>query len=74
VAVFISGDFVARATGGVRALGNLDPGGANRFWQPLAASRDLTSAGIATLEVKVDYTDVNGTAYSDTFNLFRVHL
>jgi hypothetical protein len=69
VAVFISGDFVARATGGVRALGNLDPGGANRFWQPLAASRDLTSAGIATLEVKVDYTDVNGTAYSDTFNL-----
>jgi hypothetical protein len=34
VATFVSGDFVARATGGVRALNNLDPGGANRFWPP----------------------------------------
>lgn len=69
VATFVSGDFVARSTGGVRALGNLDPGGANRFWQPLFANSGLTSGGIATLEVKVDYTDVNGTAYSETFNL-----
>lgn len=69
VATFASGDFVARDTGGVRALGNLVPGQSNRFWQPLRSATGLTSGGIATLEVKVDYTDVNGTAYSETFAL-----
>lgn len=69
VATFIAGDFVARNTGGVRALGTLDPGQSSRFWQPLNASSGLTRGGIATLEVKVDYTDVNGTAYSETFAL-----
>lgn len=69
IATFVSGDFVARSTGGVRALGNLDPNQVNRFWQPLRASDGLTSGGIATLQVKVDYTDANGTAYSDTFAL-----
>jgi hypothetical protein len=69
VATFITGDFVARNTGGVRALGTLDNGQVNRFWQPLYATSGLTSGGIATLQVKVDYTDSNGTSYSDTFNL-----
>lgn len=69
VATFISGDFVARNTGGVIAIGTLGPGQTHRFWQPLAASKDLTGGGIATLQVKVDYTDFNGTAYTDTFNL-----
>jgi hypothetical protein len=68
VATFVSGDFVARATGGVRSLGTLDPGQVNRFWQPLHAG-DVPSGGIATLQVKVDYTDVNGTTYTDTFAL-----
>ncbi|MCB0031593.1 MAG: hypothetical protein KDE28_26965, partial [Anaerolineales bacterium] len=69
VATFISGDFVARVTGGVHALGNLETGQANRFWQPLHAGEGLPNGGIATLPVKVDYTDVNGTPYSETFNL-----
>jgi hypothetical protein len=69
VATFIAGSFTARDTGGVRALGTLDPGGTARFWQPLAASRDLAGQSIGTLEVKVDYTDVNGTSYSETFAL-----
>lgn len=68
VATFISGDFIARATGGVRSLGSLEPNQVNRFWQPLHAG-DVPSGGVATLQVKVDYTDVNGTTYTDTFNL-----
>lgn len=69
VATFIAGNFTARDTGGVQALGIIDPGGSVRFWQPLAASRDLAGQSIGTLEVKVDYTDVNGTTYSETFAL-----
>ncbi len=69
IATFVSGSFVPRGTGGVRALGALQPGEKNRFWQPLAASKDLAGQSIATLEVKVSYTDVNGTAYSETFAL-----
>lgn len=69
VVTFVSGDFVARSTGGVRALGTLDPGQANRFWQPLRANGDLPNGGVATLEVKVNYTDANGTSYSDAFAL-----
>lgn len=69
VATFVSGSFIARETGGVRALGNIDPGQSNRFWQPLSAGRDLTGQSIGTLQVKVDYTDLNGTTYSETFAL-----
>ncbi|MCB9007909.1 MAG: IPT/TIG domain-containing protein [Ardenticatenaceae bacterium] len=69
VATFIAGNFTARDTGGVQALGIIDPGGTVRFWQPLAASRDLAGQSIGTLEVQVDYTDVNGTPYSETFAL-----
>lgn len=69
IATFISGDFVARATGGVRAVGNLAPGQTSRFWQPLAASSGLSSGGIATLEVSVSYTDMLGTTYEETFAL-----
>lgn len=69
IATFVAGNFIARSTGGVRALGTLDPNQTNRFWQPLSASRDLSGQSIGTLEVRVDYTDRNGTAYSETFAL-----
>ncbi len=69
VVTFVSGSFIPRDTGGVRALGTLDPGQSNRFWQPLNASRDLSGQTIGTLEVKVAYTDVNGTSYNETFAL-----
>lgn len=69
VATFVAGEFVPRVTGGVRAVGLLEPGQTARFWQPLAASRDLSGKNIGTLEVKVDYTDVNGTTYSESFAL-----
>lgn len=69
IATFVTGDFTPRATGGVRAIGNLTPGQSSRFWQPLAAGSGLTGGGIATLQVRVTYTDVSGTAYEETFAL-----
>ena len=55
---FEAGDFTPRTTGGVVAIGALNPSETNRFWQPLAASRSLAGNSIATLPVKVTYTDV----------------
>jgi hypothetical protein len=69
IATFTSGDFVPRVTGGVVSVGTLTPGQTARFFQPLTASRDVAGKNVATLEVKVAYTDVNGTAYDETFTL-----
>ncbi|MCB9431329.1 MAG: IPT/TIG domain-containing protein [Ardenticatenaceae bacterium] len=69
VATFVNGSFIARDTGGVRAIGTLDPGQSNRFWQPLFASRDLAGQRTGVLEVDVSYTDDYGTAYSEKFSL-----
>lgn len=69
LATFISGDFVPRETGGVRALGTLVPGDSIRFWQPLFATADLSGKSTAVLQVKTTYTDVNGQSYETTFDL-----
>ncbi|HRN68605.1 MAG TPA: IPT/TIG domain-containing protein [Promineifilum sp.] len=69
VATFTSGDFIARDTGGVRALGNLAPGQTARFWQPLFATADLRGRSTAVLKVVATYTDVNGQSYDSTFEL-----
>ncbi len=69
VATFTSGDFIARDTGGVRALGSLAPGQTARFWQPLFATADLRGRSTAVLKVVATYTDVNGQAYDTTFEL-----
>ena len=69
VATFTSGDFVARNTGGVRALGSLAPGETARFWQPLFASAELRGNPTAVLKVVATYTDVNGQSYESSFEL-----
>ena len=69
VATFTSGDFIARDTGGVRALGSLAPGQTARFWQPLFATTDLRGRSTAVLKVVATYTDVNGQAYDTAFEL-----
>lgn len=69
LATFTSGDFVARETGGVRALGTLTPGQTARFWQPLFATADLRGKSTAVLQVVATYTDVNGQSYDSTFEL-----
>jgi len=68
VATFVGGDFVARATGGLIAVGNLNPGESARFFQPLTSNSGL-SGNLVKLEVRVSYTDANGTPYTDSFTL-----
>jgi hypothetical protein len=65
---FPSGDLIPRVTGGVRAVGNIDPGGTARIFQPLAVG-GIAGNSVATLEVNVAYTDPNGTNYTETFTL-----
>ncbi|MDA0245466.1 MAG: IPT/TIG domain-containing protein [Chloroflexi bacterium] len=69
VVTFKAGDFVARETGGIQALGTLGGGQNIRFWQPLFATRDISGKSLAILEVVATYTDVNGTSYTDSFSL-----
>ncbi len=69
LATFTSGDFVARNTGGVRALGSLAPGQEIRFWQPLFATPGLRGSATAVLQVVATYTDPNGQSYDSTFEL-----
>ncbi len=66
---FVSGDFVPRATGGVRALGTLAPGQPMRFWQPLFATDELRGKDQAVLKVTTTYTDINGQSYESSFEL-----
>ena len=69
VAEFVSGDFLPRATGGLRAVGTLGAGQTNRFFQPLYATRGVADKKVATLEVKVTYTNEAGAAFTDSFAL-----
>ena len=69
VANFTPGDFVPRKSGGVLAINEIDPGDKEKITQPLTASPDLTNKKIGALVMTVSYTDENGTAYTETFNL-----
>lgn len=69
VAEFVAGDFQPTTTGGIRSLGVLAPGATVRFFQPLYATKDLRGKQIAVQEVKVSYTNTDGTTYTDSFRL-----
>ena len=53
----------------MQSVGSLAAGASARFWQPLTAGRELSGKAVATLEVKVSYTDPSGTPYNDSFVL-----
>ena len=69
VAEFGGEDFLPRVTGGIRAVGALAPGGTNRLFQPLYAVREVAAKKVATLTVKVTYTNEAGSTFTDTFAL-----
>jgi hypothetical protein len=69
VATFAAGDFIPRETGGVVAVNKLDPGDKRKIEQPLTASYDIWGSLVGSISVQLNYTDVNGTTYSETFNL-----
>lgn len=67
VAVMSGTDFFPGETGGVVAVGDLDPGQKRKFLQPLTTAVDIWSKYFVTLEVTVNYTDAGGGAYSERF-------
>ena len=69
VATFAAGDFIPRETGGVVAVNKLDPGDKHKIEQPFTATYDIWGRSVATASVLVNYTDANGTSYSESFNL-----
>jgi hypothetical protein len=69
VATFTSEDFVVRATGGVAALREVDPGENHRIEQPLTANYSIIGKTFATLVMNVTYNDQYGAIYTQTFNL-----
>jgi hypothetical protein len=67
VAIFSSGDFTPRETGGVIAVDDLVPGDRHRISQPLTTSYDLWGKTVATLDMTVNYTDGQGLSYQEQF-------
>lgn len=69
VANFGGSDFQPRVTGGVRVSAPLAPNEKYKIFQPLTAATGIAGKPLVTLEVKVGYTDANGTAYNETFTI-----
>src|SRR3990170_8977572 len=69
VAIFASGDFFPRETGGVIAINDLEPGDKQKITQPMTTAFDLWGKTVATLPVTVNYTDPRGAAYSESFSI-----
>lgn len=67
VAVMSGTDFFPGETGGVVAVGDLDPGQKRKFLQPLTTAVDIWSKYFVTLELTINYTDAGGGAYSERF-------
>lgn len=66
---FGGADFQPRVTGGVRVSAPLAPNEKYKIFQPLTAATGIAGKPLVTLEVKVGYTDANGTAYNETFTI-----
>lgn len=69
VVTFEGGDFVPRDTGGVLALSSLGVGASSTLTQPMQAGDSLSGKSVASVNVKIAYTDPTGTAYNEAFTL-----
>jgi hypothetical protein len=69
IATFTPGDLVPRVSGGVLAKIELVPGEKKKLEQPMTAPREIAGKSIVTAVMQVSYNDLNGTAYTETFNL-----
>jgi hypothetical protein len=69
VVTFSSGDLIPRDTGGVIALGMVQPENHAEFVQPLSAVKDLTGKTVVSIDVQITYSDEFGSAYNEKFLL-----
>jgi len=69
VVLFAAGDFLPRVNGGVLSAGVISPGASTGYTQPLTAPGGLPAGGVGSLSMQVNYTDDEGSSYSDSFTL-----
>jgi len=68
ILTYSGGDLLPMETGGVRSIGEIDPGERINVVQPFVASSSLSGSSYASLTVNVSYTDLSGsTTYSESF-------
>lgn len=68
VVTFFPGDFEPRQTGGIRVVGNMDPGATAKVIQNFTAKSDLAT-GLAILDAEIRYTNVSGEAFTEKARL-----
>jgi hypothetical protein len=69
VATFTPGELTPRDTGGVIAVGKIEPGGKKSVTQPLTATWDVYGKLNASITMSISYTDMAGNSYTETFVL-----
>ena len=69
VLTFLAGDLIPRGTGGVLAVGEIAPGNRASLLQPLTASTDLWGKALASLDLNISYSAVDGTIFTEKFSL-----
>lgn len=68
VVTFFPGDFEPRQTGGIRVVGNMDPGATAKVIQNFTAKSDLAT-GLAILDAEIRYTNVSGESFTEKARL-----
>ncbi|MHB0987897.1 MAG: COG1361 S-layer family protein [Bellilinea sp.] len=70
IITYSGSDLLPVDTGGVRSIGEIDPGEKLNVVQPFIASSSLAGAKYASLTVNISYTDLAGSAmYTETFTI-----
>ena len=70
ILTYSGGDLLPMETGGVRSIGEIDPGGRINVVQPFVASSSLAGSSYASLTVNVSYTDLAGAvSYTESSRL-----
>lgn len=64
---FVNESFLPQETGGVVALGQLNPGKSRDISQSFLASSALSGQSIGIIPVKLTYNDENGATYTESF-------
>lgn len=69
VATFMGVDLIPRETGGVIAVGIMQPENHAEFVQPLSALKDLEGKNLVSIEMQLTYMDEYGSAFNEKFLL-----
>ncbi len=69
ILVFSAPEVLPRQTGGVLSVGELDPGDSQSVTQPMTASNTISTTGLYTIDLTLNYSDGEGNPYSETFKI-----